>query len=312
MRVCSLLPSGTEILFALGLGDSVVGVTFECDYPAQARTKPVVVRSKLAPRLPQGEIDRTVKEFSARAESLYRLDIEKLKEIRPELIVTQDLCHVCAAAPGDLGAVLGLLSPTPSVLSLSPRTVADVWSDIITVGEATGRAVAARELVSLLESRVATVKHRRSAQPLRVLCLEWMEPPFVGGHWVPEMVGLAGGIDVLGRAGEPGYETEWQTIAASDPDVILVMPCGYHQTEVGAELRKLQFPAEWHSLRAVRNHSVFAIDASSYFSRPGPRIADGIEIMSELFKRISWKQAKKPVSGVSLSPDRNPKADRPR
>src|SRR5256885_1690248 len=244
MRVCSLLPSGTEILFALGLGDSVVGVTFECDYPAQARTKPVVVRSKLAPGLPQGEIDRTVKEFSARAESLYRLDIEKLQEIKPDLLITQDLCHVCAAAPGDLGAVLGLLSPTPSVLSLSPRTVGDVWSDIVTVGEATGRAVAARELVSLLESRVATVKHRRSAQPLRVLCLEWMEPPFVGGHWVPEMVGLAGGSDGLGRAGEAGYETEGQTLPANHPHVIPVLPSGYHQTGGGAERRKLHVPAE--------------------------------------------------------------------
>jgi len=312
MRICSLLPSGTEILFALGLGDSVKGVTFECDYPAEARTKPVVVRSKLASGLSPKEIDRTVKEFSARAESLYRLDIEKLQEIKPDLLITQDLCHVCAAAPGDLGAVLGLLSPTPSVLSLSPRTVADVWSDIITVGEATGRAVAASELVSLLERRITQVKHPRSSQPLRVLCLEWMEPPFVGGHWVPEMVELAGGIDVLGRAGEPGYETDWQTIAASDPDVILVMPCGYHQTEVGAELRKFQFPAEWHSLRAVRNGSVFAMDASSYFSRPGPRIADGVLIISELFEQVSRKQTKKSVSGVSLSLDRIPKADQSR
>jgi iron complex transport system substrate-binding protein len=137
----------TEILFALGLDDSVVGVTFECDYPPQARTKAAVVRSKLASGLSPKEIDRTVKEFSARAESLYRLDIEKLQEIRPELIVTQDLCYVCAAAPGDLAAVLGWLSPSPNVLSLSPRTVADVWNDIVTVGEATGRAVAASELV---------------------------------------------------------------------------------------------------------------------------------------------------------------------
>jgi len=299
MRICSLLPSGTEILFALGLGESVMGVTFECDYPDEARSKPIVVRSKLASGLSQGEIDRTVKEFSARAESLYRLDIEKLQEIKPDLLITQDLCHVCAAAPGDLGAILGLLSPTPSVLALSPRTVADVWNDIATVGKATGQAVAARELVSLLESRVARVTQRRSAQPLRVLCLEWMEPPFVGGHWVPEMVELAGGIDVLGRAGERGYETGWTTIAASDPDVILVMPCGYHQTEVEAEMQRIQFPAEWHSLRAVRTGNVFAINASSYFSRPGPRIADGILIMSQLFERISWKRAKKSVSGVS-------------
>jgi iron complex transport system substrate-binding protein len=311
MRICSLLPSGTETLFALGLGDSVMGVTFECDYPTEARTKPIVVRSKLAHGLPQREIDRTVKEFSARAESLYRLDTEKLQEIKPDLIITQDLCHVCAAAPGDLGAVLGLISPAPNVLSLSPRTVANAWSDIITVGEATCRPAAARKLVSTLECRIARVKRSRSSHSPRVLCLEWMEPPFVGGHWVPEMVELAGGIDVLGRAGDPGNETDWQTIAAANPDVILVMPCGYHQIEVEAELQKIQFPAEWHSLRAVRKGNVFAMDASSYFSRPGPRIADGIEIMSGLFERISRQQIKKSVSGVRMSPDRIAKADQP-
>lgn len=312
MRICSLLPSGTEILFALGLGDFVAGVTFECDYPAQACCKPVVVRSKISSGLSQREIDTNVKEFSARAESLYLLDIAKLQGIRPDLIVTQDLCNVCAASPGDLRTVLGLLSPTPKVLSLSPKTIMDVLNDILTIGEGTGRAAVARELVSSLESRIARVKHGRSRELLRVLCLEWLDPPFVGGHWVPKMVDVAGGMDVLGHAGEPGYETDWPTISTSDPDVILVMPCGYHQTEVESELKKVQFPPEWQSLRAVRAGNVFAMDASSYFSRPGPRIVDGIEIMSQLFQRILWKQNKKSVSGVSLSPSRITKADQPR
>jgi iron complex transport system substrate-binding protein len=285
MRICSFLPSGTEILFALGLADSVVGVTFECDYPAEARTKPVVVYSQLPPNLPEREIDRQVNACSQAGESLYRLDAEKLERIQPDLIVTQDLCHVCAASPNDLGAVLGRLSPEPKILALSPRTVADVWNDILLVGEATGRTAEATELVARITAQVPGSGAKRTGDPLRVLCLEWLDPPFVGGHWVPEMVALAGGIDVLGRAGEPGYQVRWQTVVDSDPDLILAMPCGYHVHEVERELTKIPFPADWYGLRAVRNRNVFAMDASSYFSRPGPRIAEGILAMADLFRQ---------------------------
>src|SRR5882724_9602410 len=203
MRICSFLPSGTEILFALGLGDSVMGVTFECDYPQKACSKSIVVNSKLPHGLSQREIDRLVKEFSTRRESLYRLDVEKLEEIKPDLIVTQDLCHVCAAAPGDLCAVLPELSSNPKVLALSPRTIANVWSDILTVGEAAGRSLEAAKLVAVLEEKIARIKTNSPAVSPRVLCLEWLDPPFVSGHWVPEMVAIAGGVEVLGRAGEP-------------------------------------------------------------------------------------------------------------
>ncbi len=200
MRICSFLPSGTEILFALGLGDSVVGVTFECDYPAEARSKAVVVYTKLTSGLPEREIDRQVNEFSQQGRSLYRLDADKLRELKPDLIVTQDLCHVCAASPDDLGAVLGTLSPCPQVLALAPRTIARVWNDIITVGNATGRTAEAAALVGNLERKIAQLRKDRGENHPRVLCLEWLDPPFAAGHWVPEMVKLAGGIDVLGRA----------------------------------------------------------------------------------------------------------------
>ncbi len=300
MRICSFLPSGTEILFALGLADSVMGVTFECDYPAEARTKPVVVYSKLPPNLPEREIDRQVKLSSQAGQSLYRLDAEELERIQPDLIVTQDLCHVCAASPDDLGAVLGRLSPHPMVLALTPRTVADVWSDIRAVGAATGRTAEATELVSRLTAQVSGLVARRPGDPPRVLCLEWLDPPFVGGHWVPEMVALAGGIDVLGRVGEPGYEVGWQTVVDSDPELILAMPCGYHAHEVQKELKEVPFPAEWHSLRAVRNRNVFAMDASSHFSRPGPRIAEGIQALADLFCRT--KLPRKSASPVRQPP----------
>jgi iron complex transport system substrate-binding protein len=301
MKICSFLPSGTEILFALGLGESVCGVTFECDYPAEARSKPVVVYSKLPHGLPEKEIDRQVKDVSSRGESLYRLDAEKLREIQPDVIVTQDLCHVCAASPDDLGAVLSSFVQVPKILALTPHTIDDVWTDIQTVGDACERSEVARSLVGELKRQIALDCNVTDDGP-RVLCLEWLDPPFVGGHWVPEMVRLAGGIDVLGHAGLPGYEVDWSTIAACDPDIILAMPCGYHREEVEHELAITPFPAEWHSLRAVPEGRVFAMDASSHFSRPGPRIADGVVELAELLARLkrspSKSIARKRVRGV--------------
>jgi iron complex transport system substrate-binding protein len=285
LRICSFLPSGTEILFALGLGDAVMAVTFECDYPPEARSKPIVVHSRLPSGLPEQEIDRQVRECLQSGQSLYRLDAERLREIKPHLIITQALCHVCAASPDDLGPILDSLSPPPAVLSLSPHTLGDVWENIMTVGDATGRVIRARELVSTLTEQIANVQSSASGTPLRVLCLEWLDPPFVAGHWVPEMVALAGGVAVLGRVGEPGFEATWDQIVASDPDLILAMPCGYHLAEVKAELNAIRFPAVWHSLRPVRNGLVFAMDSSSHFSRPGPRLAQGVIAMAELFAR---------------------------
>jgi iron complex transport system substrate-binding protein len=270
MRICSFLPSGTEILFALGLGDSVVGVTFECDYPPDARSKAVVVYTKLPPGLLEREIDHQGNESSSKGRSLYRLDAEKLRELKPELIVTQDLCHVCAASPDDLAAVLGTLSPCPQVLALTLRTIADVWNDIITVGNITGPTAEATALVANIERKIAQVQKDLGQSSPRVLCLEWLDPPFVAGHWVPEMVELSGGIDVLGRAGEPGVKITWEAIEKSDPDIILAMPCGYHREEIETELNVAPFPEVWYSLRAVQDGRVFAMDASSHFSRPGP------------------------------------------
>jgi iron complex transport system substrate-binding protein len=288
MRICSFLPSATEILFALGLGDSVMGVTFECDHPPEARNKPVVVCSNLAQGLSEREIDRQVKMISGAGQSLYRLDVAKLREIGPDLIVTQDLCHVCAASPADLGAVLAQLPAVPEVIALSPRTLADVWGDILRVGQATGREREASRIVRGIEDRIHAIQEaRREGDPPRVLCLEWLDPPFVAGHWVPEMVALAGGIDVLGRAGEPGYEVDWPAAIGSAPEVVLVMPCGYHKAEVEEELRKILFPARWQSMPAVRNGRVFAVDASAYFSRLGPRLVEGIAVMADVFAGVT-------------------------
>lgn len=281
VRICSFLPSATEILYALGLADSVAGITYECDYPPAARAKPVVVNTRLAHATNPAEIDRQVNEFMARHESLYEVDLEALKNIQPDLIITQDLCHVCAASPGDLASALANLPRAPQVLSLIPNTLADVWNDIRTVGQAAGRGSEAEGLVSELRARVAKVEQAVSgvsARP-RVLCLEWLDPPFVAGHWVPDMVARAGGQDVLGKVGEPGYRVPWEKIFAAQPEVIVVMPCGYHLEQTVEEFRSMRFPPSWNDLLGVREGRVFAVDPSSYFSRPGPRLATGVEIL---------------------------------
>ncbi len=284
MRICSLLPSATEILFALGLGDDVAGITHECDFPPEARSKPVLVRSRLPHGADPAEVDRRVSEFLSRGESLYSVDADALRAIEPDLILTQDLCQVCAASPDDLAAALAGLPRQPRVLSLAPRTLEDVWGDIRTVGEATNRASEARALVAELERRVAAVEQAvaGAAERPAVVCLEWLDPPYAAGHWVPEMIAKAGGYDPLGRLGEASHRVAWAEVLAAQPEVIVLMPCGYGLEQVVAEFARMGIPAGGEGLPAVHKGRVYAVDASSYFSRPGPRLAVGIEILAQL------------------------------
>src|SRR5579863_6246727 len=240
MRICSLLPSATEILFALGLGDQVVGVSHECDFPAEAKLKPVLIKSRITHTESAAAIDRQVREFLERGESLYSVDFEMLRAIEPDLIVTQDLCHVCAATPDDLGAALAHLKNQPRIVTLNPHSLADVCADIRAIGDATGYAERASELVAEFNDRIAEVES--SVEGLarrRVLCLEWLDPPYVAGHWVPEMVERAGGVDVLGRRGNPSFRVDWETVLAARPEVIVIMPCGYSLAAAEAEFRNL-------------------------------------------------------------------------
>jgi iron complex transport system substrate-binding protein len=282
MKICSLLPSATEILFALGLGDQVVGVSHECDFPPEARRKPILIRSRITHTENPAAIDRQVREFLERGESLYSADMDALCALQPDLIVTQDLCHVCAATPDDLGAALGRLAVQPRVLTLNPHSLADVSADIRSVGAATGRAPQADSVVAEFEDRIAAVERAVASLPRkRVVCLEWLDPPYAAGHWVPEMVERAGGADVLGHAGKPASRMDWDTILAARPEVIVVMPCGYSLDQAVAEFRQLALPPGWGDIRAVRNGCVFLVEASGYFSRPGPRLAAGVEILAE-------------------------------
>ena len=284
MQICSFLPSATEILYALGVGESVAGVTFECDYPPEAASKPVVVDTILRHGLSQADIDYDVNQYSSHGESLYRVDVERLEAIRPDLIVTQELCDVCAVSSSHLAKALYRLLNKPAVLTLTPHTLDDVFTDIERVGLATQREIQAQELVASLRRRVERIRSRDKRQAPRVACLEWLSPPFNGGHWIPEMVTFAGGIDPLGKLGEDSYRMPWQQILDADPEVVLVMPCGYDLERAISEYRSTELPPNWGNVSAVRNGRVYALNATAYFSRPGPRLVDGLEIMYALFQ----------------------------
>jgi iron complex transport system substrate-binding protein len=281
VQICSFLPSATEILYALDLGDSIAGVTFECDYPPQARQKPIVVNTILNHELSPAEIDRDVTKYASHGDSLYTVDTEMLKRIKPELIVTQELCDVCAVSTSHLAKALHAVSPQPEVLSLTPHTLPDVFRDIEAVGAATGKQDRAAELVASLKQRIARLQAKPKLKS-KVACLEWLNPLFNAGHWVPEMVELAGGIDRLGIRGEYSVRIEWQQIFDLDPNVIVIMPCGYDVEKAVQEYRQTKFPPEWRDIQAVQNGRVYAVHASAYFSRPGPRLVDGVEILYSL------------------------------
>ncbi|MGA8221712.1 MAG: ABC transporter substrate-binding protein [Candidatus Acidiferrales bacterium] len=285
MQICSLLPSATEILYALRLGDSVAGVTHECDFPPEAAGKPALIRPRVDPQATPAEIDRQVTELVARGESIYAVDAELLARLAPDLIITQDLCHVCAASPDDLAAALTQLPKLPRVLTLTPHSLGDVWQDICRVGEATGNLRDAELLAAGLAARVAAIAEiaKSASLRLRVLCLEWLDPFYIGGHWVPDMVAMAGGEDVLGRPGEPSFKATAEEIAKTNPEIIIVMPCGYSAKRVVAEFDWARLPASWKDFPAIRERRVFAVDANGYFSRPGPRLADGVELLAYLF-----------------------------
>ncbi|MGH9684478.1 MAG: cobalamin-binding protein [Candidatus Acidiferrales bacterium] len=288
MRVCSLLPSATEILYAIGAGGSVAGVTHECDFPPEAATKPALIRPRVDVKASAAELDRQVTELVGRGESVYSVDADLLRAISPDLIVTQDLCHVCAASPDDLATALSRMDAQPRVLSLAPHSLGDVWDDIRRVGEATGHVSEANALAVALAAKVAGIEKRTIAARPRpgVLCLEWLDPFYVGGHWVPEMVEKAGGSDILGQAGDASFRVTAEDIAKSSVDVIVVMQCGYKADRNAGDFIALRdsqsWPEDWNALPALRERRIFAVDANSYFSRPGPRLADGVALLAHI------------------------------
>jgi iron complex transport system substrate-binding protein len=285
MRIVSLLPSATEILFALGLGDEVIGVSHECDFPAEARERRVVIHSRLPHGLSALEVDTLVRKFMARGESLYSVDAEILRELDPDLVVTQDLCHVCSASAEDLAAVLRDFAKPPKVLCLNPQNLSDVWRDVMLVAQATSRVAAAEKLLHEIHERLEALQRQieKIGERPRVAFLEWLEPFYVGGHWVPEMVALAGGDDVFGRLGTASFRVEMKDVLAAAPDVILVSPCGYDAKQARKEYCAMTWPREWQAIPAVANERVYAFEANSYASRPGPRLSTGVEALAKIF-----------------------------
>jgi iron complex transport system substrate-binding protein len=285
MRIVSLLPSATEILYALGLGGSVVGITHECDFPLDAAQKPALIKPRVDPHATPAEIDRQVSELVGRGESIYAVDAELLASLEPDLIVTQDLCHVCAASPDDLATALTRFQKSPRVLTLTPHSLGDVWHDISSVGRATDSEAAAASLIADLRRRVSLVASRvsKAAHRPRVLCLEWLDPFYVAGHWVPEMVATAGGADVLGSECESSFKVTAEQIAKTNAEIILIMTCGYNAAKNAAHFKAMRVPEAWRSLPASREPRIFALDANSYTSRPGPRLADGLELFAQIF-----------------------------
>jgi iron complex transport system substrate-binding protein len=285
VKIVSLLPSATEIAFALGLGDQVQGVTYECDHPAEARAKPVVSTTALPQDRPlsAGDVDELVASFMERGEPIYRLDRELIQKIQPDLILCQDLCRVCAVPSGQVQDALAELGCDAEVMSLDPYTIEDILETIIRVGTVTGTEAAAKDLVDDLIQRIDHVKQTAAGLPsIRTLCLEWSDPPFAAGHWIPGMVELAGGAHVLTGSDPPAPSraVRWRDVAEARPEVIVFMPCGYYLEEAEAEAERLFQVPDFADTPAARLGDVFAVDASSYFSRPGPRIVDGLEILA--------------------------------
>ena len=278
MRIVSLVPSATEMLFALGLGADVVGVTHECDFPEAARELPKVTRDVLPPGMSSAQVDAAVKERTLAGQSIYELDLEELTALQPDLIVTQALCAVCAVSYDDVRAIAEQIDSHPRVISLDPRTVGEVLGDARTLAQATDAKDAAVELVREASGRIDRVRLAvRGARRPRVAALEWLDPPFAAGHWTPQLIEYAGGEDVLGFPGERSEERSWHEVAAAQPDVLIVMPCGFD-----AELAYREAEMHRDHLAAVGAGEVVAVDASAYFSRPGPRIIDGLELLAHI------------------------------
>jgi iron complex transport system substrate-binding protein len=282
MRICSLLPSVTEILFEVGLGDCVVGVTHECDWPPEARSKPPVTSSRIETQnCTSAEIDAQVRLDPA---SLYDLDIHRLESLAPDLILTQSLCPVCAVDESLVRRVAGSLPSHPLVRAYHPTCVADVFQVIRDVGETTGTRAAADRLVRRFETEIERVRAGVAGRGRlkRIICLEWTDPPFACGHWTPELVGIAGGAELLGRAGKSSRAATWQEVADSNAELLLVAPCGMELGRTIAEIMEVARHRSWGSLAAVQNDRVFGCDGSAYFNRPGPRLIETLHILAEV------------------------------
>jgi iron complex transport system substrate-binding protein len=293
-RIVSFLPSATEMVCVLGLADRLVGITHECDYPETIRGKPIVVRSAVpVEELSEAQIDEAVSERVRNGLSVYQVDENLLRKLAPDLILTQDLCQVCAPSGNEVSQALNTLSEKPQILWLTPRTLADIADNLREIGKAAGCLDQAENLIAESFTKkigeIAKLAAQCASRP-RVFCMEWLDPLYCSGHWVPEMVRIAGGVDDISRSGSDSVRVTWDDVLNWAPEVLVIMPCGSHLDKVLEYAPKLQGFAGWSELPAVRNNKVYAVDASSYFARPGPRVIQGTELLAHLIhpESFSW------------------------
>ena len=304
MRICSFLPSATEIVYLLGLGDSLYGVSHECDFPSGASDKPKVVRSRIdSSSLSSHEIDAAVTDMMMRGESIYAVAEDVLTETRPDLVVTQRLCEVCAVSFEDVEEAVSRLDVSPTVLSLDPHGLEDVLDSIKLLGSHTGTQSVAHAAVFNLRARIDAVRRTVAGVSDRpsVACIEWMNPVIAAGHWVPEMVETAGGRDVLVEPGAPSPRLEFERVSSTDPDVVVLMPCGMNVEQAAAEFNSLPDRDGWEDLRAFRSGNAYVVDSGALFSRSGPRLVDGIEVLARIVHPDLFKDQPPGVLSAGVS-----------
>ena len=286
MKIVSLLPSATEILFAIGAGEKLAGVTHECDYPPQAKALPHLTSSALPQTARAADIDRHVRTALHGGSSLYHLDADLLERLQPDLIVTQELCEVCAVSYSIVDRAARRLSSDPRIISLEPSSLEDVFANIRTLGDLTGHALEARDVVASLRERVEKCRAQVPKDKPRVLVLEWTDPPMSGGHWTPGLVELAGASPVLGNPGANSRRLTFDEIAAADPDMIVVAPCGFDLERTREAARALEAVPQWLALRAHRTNRVFVMDGNAFLNRPGPRLVDTAELLATFAEAV--------------------------
>lgn len=304
-KIVSFLPSATEIACALGLSGQLVGITHECDYPPEVQGKPVVVRNVLPiETMTQAEIDIAVADRMHKGESLYQVDEELLRELAPDLILTQDLCQVCAPSGNEVAQALNLFSTKPQILWLTPKSLEEIFGNVRQLGEATNRSAEAEQLIAGGRARLAEVAYISASarhRP-RVFCMEWLDPVYCSGHWVPEMVKLAGGEDELARLGGDSVRIPWSDVLEWAPEVLVITPCGFNLERTIEQSSRLSDYPGWSDLPAVRAARVYAVDANSYFARPSLRVVDGTELLALLIHPdlFSWTGPRSAYSRLEI------------
>jgi len=282
MRICSLLPSATEIAFALGLADQVVAVSHECDYPPEASNRPVLTKSTIHQKIHRSlEVDREVEQ---RGGAIYEIDEKLLEKLKPDIILTQELCHVCAVSYTKVKEAARVLDADTKIVSLEPTNLEEIVDNILLVGRMTGKLAEAEKLVAQMLQRINRVREKTQTvqNKPRVFFMEWLRPPWAGGHWIPQMVDYAGGVEGLGRIGKPSHRIGWKEVFEYRPEIIVLSPCGFDANQVMEEAHVLASYQGWEKIPALQSSRIYAVNASAYFSRSGPRVVDGLEILAHI------------------------------